>query len=91
MNLAKMREQLEAWIELGLPAEDIYNAPSQRPEYAPFVVTALVLGTSIKDVPVKVLELIKKQIEHDLLMAQHLPKEEIKEKKSFLQRLREKF
>lgn len=70
MNKAKMIKHLQKKIELGTES-DLYNCPDNEPEFMPFTIAALVLTNGeLKEVPNKVLELLRKSIEHDLIMEQ---------------------
>lgn len=65
-----MIQDLQRKIELGTES-DLYNCPDNEPDFMPFTISALVLTNGdLSKVPSKVLELIQKSIEHDLLMAQ---------------------
>ena len=84
LNKAKMIEDLKRKIELGVQS-DLYNCPANAPEFMPFTISAMALT---KDKPLsavapKVLEMIEKSIEHDLIMSQAMPK------KSFWTKLKE--
>ncbi len=73
MNKAKLIKTLELKMELGTES-DLYNCPDNEPDFMPFTIAALVLTNGeLKQVAPKVLELIKKSIEHDLLMSKAIP------------------
>ena len=61
MNLVKMRKLLQDLIESETDA-DLYLCPSHFPEFAPYVVVALVTNTPLDKVSNKVLELIDFEI-----------------------------
>lgn len=66
MDKPKMISNLYRKIEQGTES-DLWNCPDNAPEYMPYTIAALVLtDMDLKKVPEKVIELLKKQIEHDL-------------------------
>lgn len=70
MNKAKMIKFLQKKIDIGTES-DLYNAPESDPEFMPFTIAAMVLTNGeLKEVPNKVMELLKKSVEHDLMMEQ---------------------
>jgi hypothetical protein len=84
INKAKMIEDLKRKMELGTQS-DLYNCPDNAPEFMPFTIAAMALTDELKEVAPKVLELIQKSIEHDLLMSQAM--KQAMPKKSFWRRL----
>ena len=62
MNLVQLRDQLKNWIEIQI-ADDIVSSPFQRPDYAPFVVIALLRKVDREEIPAHVLKQIEQQIE----------------------------
>jgi hypothetical protein len=76
-----MIKNLQLKQELGTES-DLWNCGDNEPEYLPYTVAALVLcDGDLKQVSNKVIELLKKSIEHDVIMKQALPK------KSFWRRI----
>jgi hypothetical protein len=65
-NKAKMYFRLQEWIETGFGTADlIVDAPYQNPDYAPYVVAALVKGTPKKRVPQFVLDKIGEELKQE--------------------------
>lgn len=63
MNKAKMYINLQNWIEVGQGTADlIVDAPYQNPEYAPYVVAAMLKKTPIKQIPFVVLEKLGEEL-----------------------------
>lgn len=75
MNKYELLKKLRQQIDLGL-GSDLYNCPDNfLPGAMPYTIAALVLtDCELSKVPQKVVELLEKSIEHDLIMKASRPK-----------------
>jgi hypothetical protein len=74
MNKIKMLQFAKSKADQGFISE-FYLAPEANPEFYPFTIGALALcAGDLSQFGPKLINLLEKSIEHDVLMSAHMPK-----------------